>query len=506
ATGISTESLSRLGYMAELTGANFDTLVKGFRKLQRSMYDSNEGLETQARAFRQLGVSVSDSGGKLRDTEEVMGDVADAFARMEDGAQKSALATVIFGRAGQDMIPFLNQGRAGLKAMSDEADQLGITMSGKLTKAAEDTNDNLTRLSTAIQGVFLRVISKAMPQILEITKAMVAWAKEPKNVANALGFLNRVMKVVATGALILKGIFLSMGKALGALAAAMVQASQGEFSKAWDTIKAGVEDTRAEVTGAIESVANVWKEVPKQIENKAPETAKKIASPIKKADELIGQSQKDIDKKLSDLKKKLTSAVKEAQSFAKDLNKEFAGRAENLTGPGKKADEKISVIDVSMMQRLAEGALNQGDYDGAVDKARQAFDLLDKMKEAGVESDIVLAGMAKRLQALGEKIGTEKIANIPAQIELDKQAAIAEAATVNALMQQMLDANPLTQQIVVNGGGGGAAIAPDSISPTVIPRQDVEPVGHEPLTPINVTIPGGDTIPFYGDSNSIDHV
>ncbi|MCP5018059.1 MAG: hypothetical protein GY938_22715, partial [Ketobacter sp.] len=44
ATGISTESLSRLGYMAELTGANFDTLVKGFRKLQRSMYDSNEGL------------------------------------------------------------------------------------------------------------------------------------------------------------------------------------------------------------------------------------------------------------------------------------------------------------------------------------------------------------------------------------------------------------------------------------------------------------------------------
>jgi hypothetical protein len=254
ATGISTESLSRLKYMAQLTGSDFASLVKGFRKMQRSMYDTNNGLITQQRAFDSLGVSVADAKGNLRDSEEVLGDVADAFSKMKDGAEKGAVATIIFGRAGNDMIPFLNQGRAGLKAMADEADSLGITMSGKLTAAAERTNDNLTRLSTAIQGVFLKVMEKAIPYIEDMTKAMVKWAKEPSNVADALGFLNNVMKVIATGALFLKGIFVALGKAIGSIAAAVVTAARGEFSAAWDIIQQGGEDSNKAWAEAVELI------------------------------------------------------------------------------------------------------------------------------------------------------------------------------------------------------------------------------------------------------------
>ena len=62
---------------------------------------------------------------------------------MEDGAGKTALAIKLFGKSGADLIPLLNQGRAGIKELTDEAAKLGIVISTETAAKAEQFNDTL---------------------------------------------------------------------------------------------------------------------------------------------------------------------------------------------------------------------------------------------------------------------------------------------------------------------------------------------------------------------------
>ena len=63
------------------------------------------------RAFRALGISLKDNGGNVKTSGDLFLDIAQKFSKMEDGAAKTALAIRLFGRAGAELIPLLNQGR-----------------------------------------------------------------------------------------------------------------------------------------------------------------------------------------------------------------------------------------------------------------------------------------------------------------------------------------------------------------------------------------------------------
>jgi len=273
-SGVSVETLSRLQHAAELSGVSLSGMSKGITKLQRSMYDANAGLKTQSDAFGALGIAVTDSNGKLRDTEAVMQDVAEKFKNMEDGAEKAATAQILFGKSGVEMIPFLNAGKDGLKEMAAEADKLGLTLNSGTAKAAERVNDQMTRLSGAIQGAFMKVMEAALPTIEAVADAMVEWAKEPKNVASAMEFLNNTLKVLATTALYLKGTFQAVGIALGSLMAAAVMFASGEFSHAVDIIGQGARDSDKAWSDAMDSIHKLW-EKPGAIAT--PETDEKKA-------------------------------------------------------------------------------------------------------------------------------------------------------------------------------------------------------------------------------------
>ncbi|OZB14331.1 MAG: hypothetical protein B7X58_08110, partial [Marinobacter sp. 34-60-7] len=85
--------------------------------------------------------------------DDVFKDIADRFSEMEDGSAKTALAVEIFGRAGAKLIPLLNSGSSGLSDMASEARRLGISFGEDAAKAAEEFNDNLTRLGKPLQGI-----------------------------------------------------------------------------------------------------------------------------------------------------------------------------------------------------------------------------------------------------------------------------------------------------------------------------------------------------------------
>lgn len=143
--GVAVESLSRLAYAAKLSDVALGQLTGGLQKLSKGMLEAANG-DGPAKAFRALGVTVTDTNGRLRDSNAVFSELADRFSRMEDGSTKTALAIQIFGKSGADLIPLLNSGADGLARMADEADRMGATISDKTARSAEEFNDTLTRI------------------------------------------------------------------------------------------------------------------------------------------------------------------------------------------------------------------------------------------------------------------------------------------------------------------------------------------------------------------------
>lgn len=163
-TGVTTESLSRLKYAADFAGVGFDGLAAGLRRVGQNIVEVANGSKgPAATAFQALGISVKEASGQLKSSDQVLSEVADRFARMENGSTKTALAIQLFGKSGADLIPLLNEGADGLKRYADESDRLGLTISSKTGKAAERFNDTLTRIGKIIEGVTMKVSAAALP-------------------------------------------------------------------------------------------------------------------------------------------------------------------------------------------------------------------------------------------------------------------------------------------------------------------------------------------------------
>jgi hypothetical protein len=195
-TGVAVEDLGRLSHAANLSGVSQGELTTSLTRLSRAMQDASNGTGTATQAFSRLGVSVTDAEGNLRSQADVMSDVADRFARMEDGATKTALAQEIFGRSGANLIPMLNQGSQGLKQMGDEAERLGLVFDEKTTKAAEQLNDNLTRLRGAVQGAAREFSGPIIGALARFTDGMYESYLQSQDLYNEIGKTDNIMRAM----------------------------------------------------------------------------------------------------------------------------------------------------------------------------------------------------------------------------------------------------------------------------------------------------------------------
>jgi hypothetical protein len=199
AAGLSTEAYSGLAYAAKLADVESEALTKGLVKLGNAMVDVTRGDAKMRDLFQQtLKVDVLDAGGAIRTTDAVMEDLAERFASMEDGAKKTALAVEVFGeKAGPRLIPFLNQGKAGIAALRAEAEKFGLIVGGETSAQAEQFNDNLTRLKSASDGAANVIAQKFVPALANLTEFFVQATKDTNLWTGALITTGKVMADMA---------------------------------------------------------------------------------------------------------------------------------------------------------------------------------------------------------------------------------------------------------------------------------------------------------------------
>lgn len=176
-TGTTTEDISALAHAANLAGISQEDLGTGLAKLAKKMSDAAGGSKEAAAFFNTLGISVKGSDGALKSTDKVLGEIANKFSGFADGAGKTALAMEGLGKSGASWIPLLNGGSKAIEEMRREAEALGLVISTETGRNAEEFNDNLTRLGSAVTGVGNRIATALLPSLVEISKILVDLVK-----------------------------------------------------------------------------------------------------------------------------------------------------------------------------------------------------------------------------------------------------------------------------------------------------------------------------------------
>lgn len=298
--GVGIEALSQLKYAADLSGVSVEQLGIGIGRLNRNISDTAAGTGEAREAFKALGIDVKTADGNLKNADRIMEEVADRFLKMEDGAGKSAIAMMLFGKSGAAMIPLLNGGSAGIKQLREEADALGLTITSKTGKAAEEFNDNLTRLNYVKQGLFNTIAEDLLPSLVSVSNEMVRSAKETGALKDVAKVAADSLRLLATAGIVVGAGFKVAGDSLGKLMAAfsaadinwsrmtsptgamyeMARAAAANGAK----VKAILSSDSNDIASTIETAANlidqVWKRAADSIVASAPETGRKIAAPL----------------------------------------------------------------------------------------------------------------------------------------------------------------------------------------------------------------------------------
>ncbi|MBF0417210.1 MAG: hypothetical protein HQL86_03070 [Magnetococcales bacterium] len=108
-TSATVESLSMMAGAAKASGTDMDYVAKAMAKLSKSEFDAANGNERAASIFKQLGVSVKETDGRLRESGDVMRDLSGKLFDLSDGTTRVAVAQELFGKSGADLLPMLQR-------------------------------------------------------------------------------------------------------------------------------------------------------------------------------------------------------------------------------------------------------------------------------------------------------------------------------------------------------------------------------------------------------------
>ncbi|MBU9728267.1 hypothetical protein [Diplocloster modestus] len=157
--GMSREGYQKWSYVLGQNGADIDSFGTGMKKMVSTMQTASEGNKSAQSTFKKLGVSINNTDGSLRNQEETLTDVVKAFQGMEEGTEKSALATEVFGKQGQALLPLLNQQSGSVEELMKQCEDLGMVMSDETVDAAVVFGDTLDALKQSAQGLFNTFVS-----------------------------------------------------------------------------------------------------------------------------------------------------------------------------------------------------------------------------------------------------------------------------------------------------------------------------------------------------------
>ncbi|MAK38043.1 MAG: hypothetical protein CMC15_17920 [Flavobacteriaceae bacterium] len=250
-TGIAADSLQAYVNAGKLAGVEQATIEKGLRRLAQSQREADQGIKTYSESYEALGISVRDSDGNLKSSEILLGDIADRFSNMPNGATKAALAMEIFGRSGAQLIPMLNEGRDALEEWNYETSE-GFAAN------AEYFNDQITMLKFGFDG-FRKQLADALLPTLNNLLGMFRNIFSSKNDWDGLFKGIEVgLKIISSSVFTVVAGFRFLLTTIQAIATGLGELAQGNFGAAKDAFGAGLKKTNEQFKKDMEVFNQIW--------------------------------------------------------------------------------------------------------------------------------------------------------------------------------------------------------------------------------------------------------
>lgn len=180
-TGVPTEMLQAWEYAAPLIDTDVGTITGAMTKLTKAMGEAQGGSESAQAKFAELGISIEDSSGHLRSSDEVLMDVIDALGQMESGTERDAAAMELLGKNAQELNPLINAGSQAIEKYADEAHALGYVLDNdQIAKlgAVDDAYQKLQLTQEAVRKQLAAEFAPASQAAMELFADVVRKAGE----------------------------------------------------------------------------------------------------------------------------------------------------------------------------------------------------------------------------------------------------------------------------------------------------------------------------------------
>lgn len=161
--GGSKEQVSGLRAAMQLSGVDADKATGALTIFSKNLGNAAGDADKAAAMQQKLGTAFLDAAGQVKPMSEILPGLADKFKSMPDGAEKTALATQLFGRAGAQMLPFLNKGSEGIAQLTDKAKQMGLVIDDVSAQAFAKAKASQREYNMSLQGLMVTLGGNLLP-------------------------------------------------------------------------------------------------------------------------------------------------------------------------------------------------------------------------------------------------------------------------------------------------------------------------------------------------------
>lgn len=339
-TGIAAEDLMKWEYASQFIDTSVDTITGSMKKLTANM--ASESAAT-SEAFAQLGVSVTDSTGQMRDNEDVFWDVIDALGNIQNATERDQLAMTLLGKSATDLNPLINAGSQAFKDLGDHAQEAGLIMStdslqafGAYDDAMNEMKTTLTAAGRAVAEVFLPATKEIIQSVTEVVQAFIGMVQGTEGasqqfdaaISNMIDrvtnlFTSWLPKILETGVNIIMKLVDGLLKAIPKLSAALPKIIKTIIDfivqNLPQIIEAGVDLLSALCEGIISAIPTLVSNLPRILEAIVSGLIKGVGAMANVGLELVKGLWEGLKGAIGWIKDKITGWVGDVMGFIKGL-------------------------------------------------------------------------------------------------------------------------------------------------------------------------------------------
>ena len=165
--GFSAEGFQKWDYVLNRAGTSIDSMAPVMKTLSNAAVSNSD-------AFQQLGISQEEVANMSQ--EELFGRTIQALSGMEEGAERTALASKLLGRGASELAPLINGGTEAIEEQMKMAEEYGMVMSDDSVKASADFVDAQTTLQGTLTGLKNKVTADFLPAATDVVNGLAMMA------------------------------------------------------------------------------------------------------------------------------------------------------------------------------------------------------------------------------------------------------------------------------------------------------------------------------------------